>query len=96
MTVELRERLGYRINHKRVERLLRHKAWLMTLSDLESRWAADWSLGPRRNRSVALRRNGFVKASSTVLPHLTGKLTTSVETSTAKAPSLFPKGPLFS
>ena len=124
MTVELRERLGYRINHKRVERLLRHngwgmihhiprrsksgvqqilhhrkgnldkvsgrefgvleafstdftelryaqgrhKAWLMTLSDLESRWAADWSLGPRRNRSVALRRNGFVKASSTVLP----------------------------
>ena len=111
MTVELRERLGYRINHKRVERLLRHngwgmirhiprrsksgvqqilhhrkgnldkvsgrefgvleafstdftelryaqgrhKAWLMTLSDLESRWAAGWSLGPRRNRSVALR-----------------------------------------
>ena len=111
MTVELRERLGYRINHKRVERLLRHngwgmirhiprrsksgvqqilhhrkgnldkvsgrefgvleafstdftelryaqgrhKAWLMTLSDLESRWAAGWSLGPRRNRRVALR-----------------------------------------
>ena len=110
MTVELRKRLGDRINHKRVERLLRqngwgmirhiprrsksgvqqilhhrkgnldkvsgrefgvleafstdftelryaqgrHKAWLMTLSDLESRWAAGWSLGPRRNRSVAL------------------------------------------
>ena len=27
MTVELRERLGYRINHKRVERLLRHNGW---------------------------------------------------------------------
>ncbi len=29
MTVELRERLGYRINHKRVERLLRHNGWGM-------------------------------------------------------------------
>ena len=27
MTVELRERLGYRINHKRVERLLRQNGW---------------------------------------------------------------------
>lgn len=29
MTPELRERLGYRINHKRVERLLRNKGWGM-------------------------------------------------------------------
>ena len=29
MTVELRERLGYRINHKRVERLLRQNGWGM-------------------------------------------------------------------
>ena len=111
MTVELRERLGYRINHKRVGRLLRdngwgvirylprqsksgvqkilhhrkgnldkvsgrefgvlkafstdftelryaqgrRKAWLMTLSDLESRWAAGWSVGSQKNRSLALR-----------------------------------------
>ena len=111
MTVELRDRLGYPINGKRVERLLRdngwamirrlprrsksgveqildqrkggldkvsgrelgvleafstdftelryaqgrHQAWLMTLSDLKSRWAAGWSVGPRRNRSLALR-----------------------------------------
>jgi len=111
MTVELRERLGYRINPKRVGRLLRdngwgvirylprpgksgvqkifhqrkgsldkvsgrefgvlkafstdftelrysqgrRKAWLMTLSDLESRWAAGWSVGSQKNRSLALR-----------------------------------------
>ena len=33
----------------------RRKAWLMTLSDLESRWAAGWSVGSQKNRSLALR-----------------------------------------
>ena len=111
MTVELWERLSYRVNSKRVERLLRdngwgmirhfprrsksgvqkilhhrrgnlnkvsgrefgvlkafstdftelryaqgrRKAWLMTLSDRESRWAAGWWVEPRRNLSLALR-----------------------------------------
>lgn len=109
-TVELRARLGYRVNPKRVQRRLRQngwgmirhipkrrqtgvqqilhqrrgsldklldrafgvleafstdftelryaegrrKAWLMTISDRESRWAAGWSVGSQRNRAVAL------------------------------------------
>ena len=111
MTAELRERLSFRVNGKRVERLLRdngwgvirylprrsnsgvqkilhhrkgnlnkvsgrefgvlkafstdftelryaqgrRKAWLMTLSDLESRWAAGWAVGSQKNRTLALR-----------------------------------------
>ena len=111
MPIELRERLGYAVNHKRVGRVLRdngwglirnlpkrkesgvcqvlhrrrgrldkvggrefevfeafstdftelrygqgrRKAWLMTLSDLESRWAAGWSVGPNKNRKLALQ-----------------------------------------
>jgi transposase InsO family protein len=30
------------------------KAWLMVLLDIESKWAGGWSLGPSRNRTMAL------------------------------------------
>jgi transposase InsO family protein len=30
------------------------KAWLMVLLDIESKWAGGWSVGPSRNRSMAL------------------------------------------
>ena len=43
----------------------RKKAWLMVLLDIESKWAGGWSLGPSRNRRMALEavdglRDGMV------------------------------------